>query len=289
LPLKALTRVLDSTAKESDRQAPRSKFLQGRKVKAVDGDCVTLADTPENRAKYPKSKTQYRNTGFPMMRILVIFSLASGAVLSALQGNLHTSEMRLLQLLSGTLEKEDIVIGDQGFGNFVVLMLLQALGVDLVARSARKADGRRGKRLGKNDWLVVWKKGGSPSAVMTPEEWAKTPDEVTVRIVRGSLHQRGFRVRQVTLVTTLLDPALYPAQEILLAYLRRWRLEMCFDDLKNTLGMETLRCQTPAMVEKEALMHLIAYNLVRWLMIQAALKHDVDLERISFKRMFHRV
>jgi hypothetical protein len=283
LPLKVLSQVLDATAKECDRQAPQRKFLQGRKVKVVDGACVTLADTPENREQYPKSKTQKRNTGFPLMRILVMFSLASAAVLSALQGNLHTSELRLLQSLSSTLEKGDIMIGDQGFGNFVVLMLLQALGVDLVARSARKVDGRRGKRLGKNDWLVVWKKGGKPSAVMTPEEWANTPDEVTVRIVRGSLYQRGFRVRQVTLVTTLLDPALYPAHEILLAYVRRWRLEMCLDDLKTTLGMETLRCQSPDMVVKEALMHLIAHNLVRWLILQAALKHGVDLERISFK------
>jgi hypothetical protein len=283
LPLKVLTQALDATAKESDRQAPQRRFLQGRKVKVVDGACVTLADTPENRAQYPKAKTQYRNTGFPLMRILVIFSLASGAVLSALQGNLHTSEMRLLQLLSSTMEKGDIMIGDQGFGNFVVLMLLQTLGVDLVARSARKVDGRRGKRLGKNDWLVLWKKGGRPSAVMTPEEWAKTPDEVTVRIVRGSLYQPGFRVRQVTLVSTLLDPVRYPAHEILQAYVRRWRLEMCLDDLKTTLGMETLRCQSPDMVVKEAFMHLIAHNLIRWLMIQAALKHDVDLARISFK------
>lgn len=283
LPVKVLREVLDATAKESDRRAPRTEFLQGRRLKFVDGTCLTLADTPENRAQYPKANSQNLDTGFPLMRLVVIFSLASGAILSMLQGNLHTAELRLFNLLLKTLEKGDIMIGDQGFGHFVALTLLQQIGVDFIARSARKVDGRRGRRLGHNDWLIPWKKGGNPSAILTPEAWAKLPGEVTVRIVRGSLYQPGFRVRQITLVTTLLDPVRYPAKEILQAYLRRWRLEMCLDDLKTTLGMETLRCKTPAMVEKEALMYLIAHNLIRWLMVQAVLKHDIDLERISFK------
>ena len=242
-----------------------------------------MADTPENRAHYPKAKCQNLDTGFPLLRLVVIFSLASGAILSMLQGNLHTAELRLFNLLLKTLEKGDIMIGDQGFGHFVALTLLQQIGVDFIARSARKVDGRQGKRLGPNDWLIPWKKGGNPSAILTPEAWAKLPGEVTVRIVRGSLYQPGFRVRQISLVTTLLDPVRYPAKEILQAYLRRWRLEMCLDDLQTTLGRETLRCKTPALVEKEALLYLIAHHLIRWLRVQAVLKHDLDWERISFK------
>jgi hypothetical protein len=283
LPVAALRQALAAAAQESERRAPRTRFLQGRQVKVVDGTCVTLPDTPENRAAYPKAKCQNRDTGFPLMRLVVIFSLASGAILSMLQGNLHTAELRLFGLLLNTLEHGDIMIGDQGFGHFVALMMLQQIGVDFIARSARKVDGRRGRRLGHNDWLVAWKKGGACSAVVDPSEWDRWPDAVIVRIVRGSLYQPGFRVRQVTLVTTLLDPELYPAPEILQAYARRWRLEMCLDDLKTTLGMETLRCQTPPMVEKEALMHLISHNLIRWLMVQAVLQYEVDLERISFK------
>jgi len=283
LPVKVLREVLAATAKASERQAPQTEFLQGRKLKAVDGTCLTAADTPQNRVRYPKAKSQNLDTGFPLVRLVVIFSLASGAMLSMLQGNLHTAELRLFHLLFETLEQGDIVIADQGFGNFVALTLLQQIGVDFIARSARQVDGRRGQRLGPNDWLIPWKKGSKPSAILPPEAWAKLPGEVTVRIVRGSLYQPGFRVRQITLVTTLLDPVRYPASEILQAYLRRWRLEMCLDDLKTTLGMETLRCKTPAMVEKEVLMYLIAHNLIRWLMIQAVLEHNVDLERISFK------
>lgn len=283
LPVGALRDVLQATAQVAERQAPPTPWLQGRPIKAVDGAFVTLADTPENRAQYPQAKWQKLDSGFPLMRLVVIFSLASGVILSMLQGNLHTAELRLFRLLLDTLEKGDVLIGDQGFGNFVALTLLQQIGVDFISRSARKVDGRRGRPLGPNDWLVCWKKGGRPSAILTPAEWDQLPDQVTVRIVRGSLYRPGFRVRQVTLVTTLLDPVLYPAQEILAAYLRRWRLEMCLDDLKTTLGMETLRCQSPAMVEKEALMHLISHNLIRWLMIQAVRQQVVDLERISFK------
>jgi hypothetical protein len=106
---------------------------------------------------------------------------------------------------------------------------------------------------------------------------------MTVRLVRGSLYCKGFRVRQVTLVTTLLDPQLYPAREILQAYLRRWRLEMCLDDLKTTLEMEMLRGRTPEMVQREVYAHLIAHNLIRYTMAQAATQQTVNLERISFK------
>jgi hypothetical protein len=285
LKAETLRQTLAHSAKVADLVAPRTGLLQGRPIKAVDGSASTLADTPANRKAFPAPKTQHKlQTGFPLMRFVALFSLASGAILSVLQGNIHQAELRLFNLLLYTLEEGDIVIGDRAFGNFVALSLLQQIGVDLIARSARHFDGRKAiKRLGKNDWLGHWKKGTNPSAILTLEQWTQLPPEVTVRIVRGSLYQNGFRVRQVTLVTTLLDPILYPAQEILRAYLRRWRMEMCLDDLKTTLGMETLRCHSPEMVEKEMLMHLIAHNMIRWLMVQAATEYAVELERISFK------
>jgi len=137
--------------------------------------------------------------------------------------------------------------------------------------------------LGKDDWLVVWKKGTNPSLWLPALAWAALPSQITVRIVRGSCYVKGFRVRRVTLVTTLLDPQLYPAQEILQAYLRRWRLEMCLDDLKTTLEMESLRSRSPEMVQREIYAHLLAHNLLRYTMAQAASEHSVPLERVSFK------
>jgi hypothetical protein len=167
-----------------------------------------------------------------------------------------------------------------------MLAVLQGLKLDLdfIGRSARGVDGRqRHKRLGKNDWLHVWKKNSNPSLWLPRPQWNALPQELLVRVVRGSLCQKGFRVRQVTLVTTLLDFKRYPAQEILQAYLRRWRLELSLDDLKTTLQMEMLRSRSPDLVQKELYTRLIAHNLVRCLMAQAAQQEQVPLERISFK------
>ena len=130
---------------------------------------------------------------------------------------------------------------------------------------------------------MVWKKGSNPSLWLPHAQWMALPEELTVRVVRGSCYVKGFRVRQVTLVTTLLDPQQYPAREILQAYLRRWRLEMCLDDLKTTLEMEMLRSRSPEMAQRELYCRLITHNLIRDTMAQAAVEHSVALERISFK------
>ena len=283
LPVRAFKQALAATAQAAVKQSPSPDGLQGRRLKVVDGSTVTLPDTQANQKAYPQVDNQKAGCGFPLMRVVVLFCLASGAILAMLQGNLHTAELRLFHRLMAGLSRGDIVLGDCGFGNFVVMALLQALGVDFIGRSARRVDGRRGRRLGNNDWLLVWAKGAKASAYLTAAEWAELPPQMTVRAVRGRVAVQGFRVREVTLVSTLLDARAYPAEELLRAYLRRWRLEMCLDDLKTTLGMEMLRCQRPAMVKKELLMHLIAHNLIRWTMGEAAREHEVELERISFK------
>jgi hypothetical protein len=133
------------------------------------------------------------------------------------------------------------------------------------------------------DALFVWDKPAKASPLLRWSEWLGLPSQLTVRVVRVRIQRPGFRIRQLTVVTTLLDPALYPADEILEAYLKRWRLEMCFDDLKTTLHMESLTCLTPKMVHKELLVFLTAHNFLRWLMVQAAHGHGADLHRISFK------
>ena len=232
------------------------------------------------------SALQSPEPNFPMLRLVVLFSLLSGAILSLAAGNLHTAELPLFSQLLDQLVAGDILLADRGFGNFILLALLQKLnrGVDFIGRSARHVDGRRRlKRLGPQDWLVQWQRSPNPSLWLPLAQWLALPKQMTVRMVRGSLYCKGFRVRQVTLVTTLLDPQLYPAQEILQAYLRRWRLEMCLDDLKTTLEMEMLRSRSPEMVQREIYAHLIAHNLIRYTMAQAATQQTVPLERISFK------
>jgi hypothetical protein len=119
--------------------------------------------------------------------------------------------------------------------------------------------------------------------VLTAKQWQRLPAQITVRIIRFTASIRGFRGRRITLVTSLLDAKAYPAQELIELYARRWRLELCLRDLKTTLGMEQLRCQTPDMAEKELLAYLVAHNLIRCVIAEAIASYNVDLERVSFK------
>jgi hypothetical protein len=282
LPLAEFPKALAATARAADQQAPPLSALQGRPLKAIDGSALTLADTPKNRTTYPP--LQCATPTFPMMRFVVFFSLLSGAISLVAQASLGVSELALFASLMNQLVKGDILLGDRGFGYYPVIGMLQQLGVDFIGRTTRRIDGRRRlKRLAKNDWLVCWNKGSKASPWLSPLQWAGLPQQITLRAIKGRCYQKGFRVRQVTLVTTLLDSQLYPAREILQSYLRRWRLEMCLDDLKTTLKMDMLRGRTPEMVQKELYVRLIAHNLIRCVAAQAATEQGVCLERISFK------
>jgi hypothetical protein len=283
VPLSLLESGLKETAAAADRQAPPSRLLQGRPIKAADGTTVSLADTPENQEQYPQQKSQKPGCGFPILRLSVLFSLASGAVLQVAKGNYYQHELRLFHTLHNQLQANDILVYDRAGGHYVLAAQLSQRGVDLISRVLiRQIDWRRGQRLGQHDRLVVWNKGRTKPAYLTPEEWAALPEQITVRVIKIQVTRQGCRTQTLTLVTTLLDPVQYPAAEIAEAYLRRWRLELCLDDLKTTLGMEALRCLSPKMVEKELLAFLIAHNLLRWVMTQAAREHAVDLYRISF-------
>jgi hypothetical protein len=285
LPLDQFPKALSATARHASRLAPPLPQLQGRPLKVVDGSALTLADTPKNRAAYPPIEPTGTPT-FPQLRLVVLFCLLSGTILAAAQGSLRVSELSLLHSLAAQLAAGDILVGDRGFGCFPLIAWLQGVRqVDFLGRTTRRIDGRRRlRRLGPNDWLLTWKASSScTSPWLSALVQALLPTQMTLRALKGSCYQKGFRVRQVTVVTTLLDPKLYPAQEILQAYLRRWRLEMCLDDLKTSLQMESLRGRTPETLQRELYTRLIAHNLIRCTMAQAASDHQVPLERLSFK------
>jgi Transposase DDE domain len=286
LPMEEFPKALAATAQSADQRVAPLSGLSGRSLKAVDGSALTLlADTPKNRAAYPPLQCQAGQASFPMIRVVVLFSLLSGAILAVAQGSLAVCELALFHQLSGRLARADILLGDRGFGSYPLIALLQhLLGVDFIGRTTRKIDGRRRlRRLGRNDWLIQWKRGAKVSPWMPRTQWQALPPTLRLRAVKGSLYRKGYRVRQVTVITTLLDAQAYPAQEILEAYLRRWRLEMCLKDLKTSLQMESLRARWPEMAQKQLYMRLLAHNLIRCRMAQAAREHHVPLERISFK------
>jgi hypothetical protein len=219
------------------------------------------------------------------MKLLARFSLSSGAVLSVVTDSYRSHDLRLFRRLWEALQCGDIILGDRLFGEYATLADLPVQGVDVLARlnARRRVDFRKAKRLGNDDGLFVWIKSKICPPYLTPEQWAKTPDTLTVRILRLRVANRRCRSRSVTLVTTLLDPQLYPLEDLAGLYARRWRLELCFRDLKTQMGMEQLRCQTPAMAQKEVLAYLVAHNLVRCVIAESVARYRVELERVSFK------
>jgi hypothetical protein len=130
---------------------------------------------------------------------------------------------------------------------------------------------------------VTWHKPKRKPRTATRKLWRSLPQEITLRLIRYPVSIAGFRTSHIILVTTLLDPVLYPASELAELYLRRWRVELFLRHIKTTLQMDELKCKTPQMLYRELMMHLMGYNLVRCLMVEAASIHDVDLERLSFK------
>ena len=286
LPRQRLEAALSRTAQVADQRVGSGGQLRGRPLQVVDASTTQLPDTKKNQKRYPQPSLQKKGCGFPVLKFAVFFSLCSGAIRNVMFGNLHDHDLRLLHRLWQALKKGDILLGDRTFGEYATLAALPRwLGVDVVARlhHRRQVDFRKGQRLAKHDGLFVWCKGGQPSEILSASEWALLPAQITVRIIRFTATIRGFRSRHITVVTSLLDPKLYRAQDLIELYARRWRLELCLRDLKTTMGMEQLRCQTPDMAEKELLAYLVAHNLVRCLIAEAVATYRVEVERVSFK------
>jgi hypothetical protein len=283
LPESLLVAALHASAAEADQRVPAATTLQGRVLKVLDGTTLTLPDTAKNRADYPQPATRKPGVGCPQLHLLVVWSARSGGVLDHVRGSNRAGELRLLNHLLPTLTPGDITVYDRAAWNYVACARLRAHQVDLISRvSIRKIDWRKGVRLGPDERLVTWRKSRQKSSYLTKAEWAALPAEIIVRVIRVRVNQAGLRTRTLVLVTTLLDPVAYPLVEGAAAYLRRWRIELCLDDLKTVLGLETLRCKSPELVHRELLALLVAHNLVRAVMAEAAREHTVPLERLSF-------
>lgn len=282
-----LDRLLTCSQQSAEAASSPGSLLQRRPLKMVDGSFVRVPDTAANRRAFPSSKNQFGKPSFPMLKVVALFSAASGAILARAVGNFLQSELRLFLELAGALQPGDILATDRHFGNYLTAARVRELGVDLVARLStrtRKVDFRQShRRLGRDDAVFLWRKPQNQSPLLSDVEWKALPETQLVRVLRFRLSCAGCRTNEIVLMTTLLDPKLYPAEEILAAYGKRWRLEMCLDDLKTTLGMEMLSCLSPDMLRKELTVFLIAHNLVRWIMAQAAGAGTVELDRISFK------
>jgi hypothetical protein len=285
LPLQAIQRAQDEVA----RTIQQSPLAQGRwrerHVKVVDGSGLSMPDTPENQAKYPQSKKRKPGCGFPEMRIVALFSLATGVLLHCVQASRYISERALFRQLWAYLESGDVVLADRGFCGFAEFFFLRQRGVDSVMRlhQRRSVGVRLVKQLGPGDALVLWTKMKPCPKGFTPEQWAAVPDTLQVRHITFTVDIPGFRSQRITIATTLTNRRKFPPTAFAELYRRRWRIEIYLRDIKISLGMDVLRCLTPEMIEKELAMHFIAYNLIRATMLQAAHAAQRELDRISFK------
>jgi putative transposase len=287
VPEEACVQLMRHTGRQVDDDAPSAWRWLGHRVLDVDGSTFTMPDTAANQEEYPQQSNQQRGCGFPIARIVVVFSLAVGTVLEAAlskyQGK-QTGENSLFRTLHERLRQGDVVLADRYFSGWFDLALLWQRGVHSVIRKhqMRGTDFRTGRRLGRGDQVVLWQKPARPRW-MSAEDHALLPSSLALREVRVLVQQDGFRTRDLVVVTTLLDAERYSADEIAKLYRRRWQAELNLRSLKIVLQMDHLRCKTPHRVRNEFHMHLTAYNLIRQLMAMAAFQAGVEPWTISFK------
>jgi len=243
-----------------------------------------MPDTPANQAAYPQVYNQEPGLGFPLARIAVLFSLATGAchdLAVAPYAGKGTGETTLLRQMYGSLAPGDVVLADAVFDNFFLASELRARGVDLVARRKYDRAGSRVARRGPGWAVLVWRRPRKPRG-MTGAQYRAYPKTLRMRQVDVDARAANNRAEQFQVVTTILDPSVH-GREIGKLYERRWAGELDLRSIKVSMRMDILRCRTPGMVEKELWAHLLAYNLLRAVMARAAARAGIPPREVSFK------
>jgi len=265
---------------------PSDRLWRGRPIMAVDGTSVSLADTPENQDYYPQPTNQKRGCGFPVVQIVGLFGLGSAALLEyeSTPLNCHENSVFHGMGLIDRVPEGAVLVQDRAYCTYVNFAHAKEHSFDLVARlhQAREGDLKKLLPKGCDDCVSYWKK---PSDNARPDyfdlqQWEAIPESVAVRVVRLKLSSRGFRSQEIIVATSLMDASL---EEIGALFLRRWEMEVSLGDLKTTLGMDDLMVRSPDMALKTVAMFMIAHNLIRWTMLQAAIHANTDLQRLSFK------
>jgi len=281
LPLEALETLLTRATAKMAQAARDAGLWLGHRLFFVDGSSFSMSDTDELREHFGQPGGQAEGCGFPTASWLALVHFGSGLFQKAIAGPLRHHDMSGVTQIHPELKPGDVLLGDRAFCSFAHLALLVSAGIHGIFRAHQKLNidftpgrphqlsrsGRgRTKGLPSSQWI----------AKLGPM------DQIVVRELRYKIARAGFRVREVTLVTTLLDARLYPAEDLAAAYGLRWSIETNFDHIKTTMKMDVLRCKTVEGVLKELTMFLLAYNLVRMVMLEAADRQGVPVERISF-------
>jgi hypothetical protein len=286
-PKEVLEDLTRDSGKQLEKNVPSNWRWQDKPIKLIDGSTVSMPDTEENQLVYPQQSAQKPGVGFPIARILAIISYATGAVLDLAIGPFAgkgTGEHALLRQLLDVFEEGDIAIGDKYFPSYYFMCLLKKMGVDGVfpLHFRRHNDFRKGKKLGKKDHIVFWEKSKKPEW-MDEETYKEFPEHLEIREVFVQNSQKGFRTKGRILITTFLEPKFASAQILSNLYDNRWSVEIDLRSIKDVMHMGVLRGKTPEMVRKEIWAHLLAYNLIRKIMAQAAVIYKKQPRQLSFK------
>jgi len=305
LPLEVIRDLARQVGRQlADANQPLSLW-HGHRVFLVDGAGCSMPDTAALQKEFGQPAGQKEGCGFPVVSTLIMVHAYSGAIMDMLLRPLYVHDMSGVARLHADLRPGDVLIGDRAFSSYAHLGLLQQRGLHGIfrihqrtivsfrprRRHARlwpkkqrqgKPTSRWIKRLGRNDQLVEYFKPKPKPAWMSQEQFDSLPPSLLVREVRWRIRRRGFRVQEVTLMTTLVDSQLYPACELAEQFLRRWSIEGDIDHLKTTMGAAVLHCKSVSGVTKELWAFALVYNLVRQVMIEAARRQNVDPARISF-------
>jgi hypothetical protein len=289
----------------ADLDKDRDALWLGRhRVFFLDGSSFSMPDTDELRAEFGYPSGQAEGCGFPTAHLLVQFEASTGYLVHALASPRNTHDMAHAAFTHRDLKAGDVVGGDRAFCSYAHLATLQKRGLFGLFRAHQKTilsfrprrpyappgtknpaglpRSRWVKRLGKDDQIVEYFKPKERPKWLTREEYEALPPSMLVRELRIRVHVPGCRVQVVTLVTTLLDPKRYPKEELARLYECRWGVEVNLRHLKTTMQMDVLRCETRQGVLKELAMFVVAYNLVRRVMREAARRQRVQPNRISF-------
>jgi Transposase DDE domain len=286
LPERFLQRLTCDVGCRLEAEAPDAWRWHGHRVVLLDGSTLSMPDTEANQKAYPQQRSQKPGVGFPVLRWVALLGLATAAVLASAFGpwrGKETGETALFRTLLDYLRPGDVLVADRSYCSYWVVAAALAHDGQVVFRKhhLRHTDFRTGRRLGRNDHVVTWTKPQRP-AWMGQAEYEALPATLTLREVRTRVSTPGCRVKELVVVTTLLDPGTYPLEDILDLYHERWHVEIDLRSIKTQMKMEILRRQTPEMVRKEIWAHLLAYNLVRKVMAQAAQEHGVTPRQLSF-------
>ena len=307
LPLASLQTLLSRATARMVECVRETGLWRGHRLFVADGSSFSMPDAPQLREHFGQSGQQRLGCGFPTAHFLALVHFGSGLFQKVATAPLRTHDASGVPQLHPELEAGDVLLGDRAFCSFTQLALLAARGVQAVLRihqktivdftprrpfvNPRRTVGAKHqglprsqwlKRLGERDQLVRWFKPRERPEWLTEAEFAALPETLTVRELRYRVGRPGFRTREVTLAATLLDAEAYPAAALQEVYGLRWTIETSFAHLKTTMKMDVLRCRSVAGVLKELTMFLLAYNLVRMTILEAARRQDVPPQRISF-------